>query len=333
MDGGPIHARFSLDEGALDRLMPLHLVVALNGEILRAGPTLCKLSPDRPLVGGRFDRLFWVRRPGDILSVADLLQRAGSRLYLNLRDAPCTAFRGIAVPIDRGEGVLLNLSFGIAVSEAVCEHGLTDADFAPTDLAVELLYLAEAKTAVMDELHDMNRRLQGAKNLAEEQALTDTLTGLRNRRALDQVLGSVIGSRQPFALMHIDLDFFKAVNDTLGHAAGDFVLQEVSHILLAETRAGDTVARVGGDEFVVIFPSLADSGRLAAIGNRIIDCLSEPTHFAGRPCQISASIGVAISSSYATPEPERMLRDADRALYASKRMGRARTTFSQETGP
>ena len=193
------------------------------------------------------------------------------------RDSGCTSacatarapgFRGLAVPLDGG-GVLINLSFGMTVVEAVRDHRLTDADFAPTDLAMELLYLVEAKTAVMQELRDMNRRLEGAKTAAEEQALTDTLTGLRNRRAMDMALSRLMLRGTPFGLMHLDLDFFKAVNDTLGHAAGDHVLRQVARVLRVQMRGGDTVARMGGDEFVV---APAGAGRCVDAGG---DCRAD----------------------------------------------------------
>jgi diguanylate cyclase (GGDEF)-like protein len=222
---------------------------------------------------------------------------------------------------------MINLSFGIGVTEAVRRHGLTEVDFAPTDLTVEMLYLAEAKSAVVGELRDLNLRLQGAKIAAEEQALTDTLTGLRNRRALDIALGELTRHGHAFGLMHIDLDFFKQVNDTLGHAAGDHVLRVVARILTAQTRSSDTVARVGGDEFVVILPEMSDTARLGQVARRIIENLTQPIYFEGQSCRISASIGVTVSTFYPSPQADRMLSDADDALYASKRAGRGRAQF------
>ncbi|MDZ4135091.1 MAG: GGDEF domain-containing protein, partial [Paracoccaceae bacterium] len=233
-------------------------------------------------------------------------------------------FRGIAQPLAAGGGVLINLSFGIDVITAVSAHKLTDADFTATDLAMELLYLVEAKSAVMDELRQLNLRLQGARDAAEEQALTDMLTGLRNRRALDLVMEDAISRDMPFGLMHIDLDYFKAVNDTLGHAAGDHVLREVADVLTQETRPCDTVARVGGDEFVLVFEGLTDPARLSKIAGRLVSRMSQPFDFDGRPCRISASIGISVSTDYNRPTSERMLGDADQALYASKHAGRGR---------
>ena len=122
-----------------------------------------------------------------------------------------------------------------------------------------MLYLVEAKSAAMDESRALNSRLQGAKIAAEEQAFTDTLTGLKNRRALDHVMARLLAMGEVFSCMHVDLDYFKSINDTLGHAAGDHVLQVVAQVLVAETRAPDTIARVGGDEFVILVHDMDDA--------------------------------------------------------------------------
>jgi diguanylate cyclase (GGDEF)-like protein len=127
--------------------------------------------------------------------------------------------------------------------------------------------------------------------------------------------------------MQVDLDFFKAVNDTLGHAAGDHVLQQVARVLVEETRADDTVARTGGDEFVLIFDGLRERQKLSDIAARIIARLSEPIPFQGELCRISASIGIAIWGGGAPADHKQLLTDADLALYASKHQGRARHMF------
>ena len=311
----------SLDRGALGRLMPLHLVLSGSGKVLSFGPTIGKLVAG-PLAGRPFLDAFAIRRPGHVRTVADLRAHAGQRLFLVQADAPHQAFRGLVVPAGKGGRLLVNLSFGIGVVDAVASHRLTDSDFAPTDLAIELLYLVEAKQLIMGELNALNRRLEGAKKTAEEQALTDTLTGLRNRRALELAFARNASQGTPFALLHIDLDFFKAVNDSLGHAAGDHVLREVAHVLTLQTRKDDTVARVGGDEFVVLYAGDIGPDALGRIANRIVERLSEPVDFEGAPCRVSASIGIVMSQDYARPDLEQMLGDADQALYASKKAGR-----------
>ncbi len=313
---------------ALARLMPMHLCLSADGQVTGFGPTLAKLMDGRLVPGARFFDLFDIRRPDGVNDPADLAARAGQRLHLAQRARGGAGFRGLAMPLDGGAGLLLNLSFGIEVVEAVRDHKLTDADFAPTDLAMELLYLVEAKSAVMEELRDLNRRLEGAKTAAEEQALTDTLTGLRNRRAMDMALTQLVLRGAPFGLMHMDLDFFKEVNDTLGHAAGDHVLREVARVLRAQMRGSDTVARVGGDEFVILLPGLVEPETLTGIAGRVIAQLCQPITFEGRTCSVSASIGMAVSTSYDPPlRPDRLMADADEALYEAKRTGRGRAMF------
>lgn len=328
MDGGCAADAAMVTLADLGRFMPMFLWVAPTGHIRAAGPTLARVCGVKSMVGARFLEVFELIRPGPETAVAAL---GGQRLQVRLRHGARTALRGQAGPLADGRGMLVNLSFGAAVADAVRDHRLSSADFAVTDLAVELLYLAEAKAAVMGELAALNRRLDLARSAAEARALTDALTGLANRRALDHALTRAVGAaaagRRGFALLHLDLDLFKAVNDALGHAAGDFVLTRVADLLRAETRIADTVARVGGDEFVVILPGEVDAGRIEAIARRIIAGLERPLAFEGRPFSISGSVGATVSSLYAVPEAGRMLADADAALYAAKRSGRGRCTI------
>ncbi len=321
----------SFDIDRLDALMPMHVLVAPDGTLRHAGPTLGKVCPDRVLVGARFHDLFELRRPagGEITAAC---RGSLGKISLRLRDAERTPLTATAICLADGQGVLLNLSFGFAVVEAVSRFGLTGSDFATTDLTLELLYLVEANAAAMEEASETAGRLAGAKAVAQAEALTDTLTGLDNRRALDQALARKIARGTPFTLMHVDLDFFKSVNDTLGHAAGDLVLESVARVLNDLTRAEDVVARVGGDEFVIVFNKVTDANRLGALAGRLIARLEEPVPYGDSEARISASIGIAPSSLYDRPDLEQMQRDADAALYESKRRGRARYTLVQHAG-
>ncbi|MBD3662384.1 GGDEF domain-containing protein [Sulfitobacter sp. TSTF-M16] len=306
----------------------MHLLVGPTGHITHAGPTIAKLRAEQSLIGQRFLEVFAINRPRAVASMQDLAANVRKKLHLELRDARRTSLKGIMVPLPEDpDSMILNLSFGISIVDAVRDYSLTNADFAATDLAIEMLYLVEAKTAAMAASRRLNMSLQGAKIAAEEQAFTDTLTGLKNRRAMDTVLARMIAGGGSFAVMHIDLDYFKAVNDTLGHAAGDHVLQEVARIMVDETRESDTVARVGGDEFTVILPNIAGYQTLQRVGERIIERLEVPVPFQGQECRISASIGTVWIRAGTPAQAEEVLADADVALYASKRAGRAQQTF------
>ena len=203
----------------------MHVLIGPEGRIVRVGPTLGRICAVPPLGRDLFDVLQICRPYEDARDVARLRTLAGTGLRLQLRGQDRLRLKGMVMVPAGGEMLLLNLSFGLSVIEAVRAFGLTNGDFAPTDLAIEMLYLVEAKTAVMEESRRLNARLHEAHRAAEEQALSDTLTGLRNRRAMEQRLSELVARGVPFGLMHVDLDYFKAVNDTFGHAAGDHVLQ------------------------------------------------------------------------------------------------------------
>lgn len=329
MDGTTQDQEVQIGAASLEVLMPMHVVLGSTGHVTGFGPTLAKLFPGTRLIGRQFFDLFEVRRPFKITTMAGLRAVAGRRVYLSLREPGSVVLRGVAMPLVEGQGMLMNLSFGVGVIDAVRTHALTDADFTPTDLTMEMLFLVEVNAAVTGELRQLNLRLRGAKVEAEEQALTDTLTGLRNRRGLDQALAILAQTGQPFSLMHIDLDYFKAVNDTFGHLAGDEVLRAVGRVLVEETRVGDTVARVGGDEFLLAFPGALETETLSVIAERIISRIQQPVDYDGQSCCISASIGIALSRDYPWLDLERMLGDVDAALYASKRGGRGRATLSE----
>jgi diguanylate cyclase (GGDEF) domain len=331
MDGDLRQPGYQLSAGALDQLMPMFLWLDVGCRIRAAGPTLLKLM-GAEAIGQKLEQVFHLRKPRHVDHAGTLVR--AQRLQLALRSAPGTAFKGVAVPLMGDGGVLVNLSFGFGVRDAVREHGLSATDFAVTDLAIELLYLVEAKNAVMGELTRMADRLKGAKARAEEQAATDPLTGLGNRRAMEAGLKRLLRAGEGFALLHIDLDYFKQVNDTLGHAAGDHVLAEVAARLRRSVRAGDLVSRVGGDEFVILLSGVGDRQALERVGVAIYDNMRPPIAFDGRPCAVALSVGSVIVPPGSGQGAQSLLALADRALYASKGAGRARMMlWDADMGP
>ncbi|BCH25832.1 bifunctional diguanylate cyclase/phosphodiesterase [Mesorhizobium sp. L-8-3] len=179
--------------------------------------------------------------------------------------------------------------------------------------------------------------LMVAKARIEHTALHDALTGLPNRRYLDQKL-ELRARREDraerTALLHIDLDRFKQINDTLGHAAGDAMLVHAASVLKSNVRASDFLARVGGDEFVVMClldgdDADANHRYLSELANRIVRKMGEPVMYEGHECRFGVSVGISIDSG-AGSDPRSLLVDADIALYRAKSRGRNQHQFFNE---
>lgn len=169
-----------------------------------------------------------------------------------------------------------------------------------------------------------NRDLEDARAQMERNSLHDSLTGLPNRRFLDEHLIGSSAKHEITALLHIDLDRFKQINDTLGHAAGDAMLIHVASVLTDNTRAGDFIARIGGDEFVIATTSVTGEAQLSALADRIIEQMRLPVLYEGHECRFGVSIGIAIAETNEGAYGERLLIDADIALYRAKSNGRNR---------
>jgi diguanylate cyclase (GGDEF)-like protein len=180
---------------------------------------------------------------------------------------------------------------------------------------VSLEHMVAIRTMGLEVANDQLRHL----------ATHDGLTGLPNRVLLDDRLDQAIvhaeRNQQQFAVLVLDLDRFKFINDSLGHHAGDELLNEVAVRLRGVVREIDTVARIGGDEFVLVLGPTADKPDAVGVAQRVIEALSAPIKIAGVPLHISTSVGIAVYPNDGTA-PDKLIDYADAAMYCAKQRGR-----------
>ena len=198
----------------------------------------------------------------------------------------------------------------------------------------------EADQRVQQALGELERKvaertaeLEEAKARAQHLADHDALTSLPNRRLLEDRLTQALAlghrNRKNTAVMFVDLDRFKTINDSLGHAVGDALLKQVAERLVKQLREGDTICRIGGDEFVVVLPEVKRSSDVAHVAQKVIEQLSQPVVVEERELVVSCSIGIAIYPDDGR-DAETLIRNADAAMYHAKELGRANYQFFTE---
>lgn len=200
----------------------------------------------------------------------------------------------------------------------------------PAWLSINAVY--DSKGAVQSwvaQFSDITEK-KDAEQLIWRQANFDQLTALPNRRMfldrLSEEIKKARRSNQPMALLFLDLDHFKNVNDTLGHEMGDLLLQQAAERLRDCVRESDTIARLGGDEFTLILSNLHDDDSVGAIAHKILGTLEKPFMLGDDEARVSASIGITLYPADAH-DAEALLRNADQAMYGSKKAGRGRYQY------
>jgi two-component system cell cycle response regulator len=190
-----------------------------------------------------------------------------------------------------------------------------------------------ARVEVARRFVNLHQQIEAKNRLLEELALTDSLTGLANRRAIDDWASRQISgaARHDFAFWVIlaDIDNFKAVNDTYGHAAGDAVIKQFAAILRRNTRRSNICGRVGGEEFMLVLTHAAHDDVYTIVERMRRQCEENEFVYGAAKIRITASFGMAGFHSHAAPAFEDLVNHADAALYAAKREGRNRITAAE----
>ncbi len=229
--------------------------------------------------------------------------------------------RGLEGP----QGMLLLLNPTRGSKLGAHEQSLLSTVAGLISVALENGQLAEAIKAMSVEKADLARR-----------AFYDPLTQIANRSLFIETvaasLSQLASSQRPIAVMFIDLDGFKEINDTFGHAVGDRVLSEVAARLRVQVRKLDLAARIGGDEFGMLLDGMRHFSDAAVVADRIIETLRRPIPLGDAVISVGASVGVAVvEDSVDAPEPEELMRRADMAMYLAKRQGKNRFVIFDET--
>ena len=317
-------------------IMTFAYVVDVSGEVYE----------DRPLERGLSE---YVMAHGPLIAKRQAVHDMAERGDITLKTVGGLAECWLGVPLMVGEDVI-GL---IAVQSYAEEAAYVAADqellsFAALQIANSIYRrssaasLHEANTQLerrveerTQELRQQIRQREEIQQQLKHQVMHDALTGLPNRGFLRDRLGRTLAllKRDPkrgFALLYLDIDRFKVINDSLGHLAGDQFLQEVARRLLSCVREPDLVARLSGDEFAILLEDVAVPGTAVTVAQRMLAALGEPLLVAGTELEPSASIGIAIGdASYA--RADEVLHDADTALYRAKKKGRKRFELFDET--
>lgn len=252
-----------------------------------------------------------------------------------LGDKPTITFGSVPV---RSETILYlplfreNDIVGVMTVQSARDHAYSDDIIEMLETVALFTAIAVENARILIRLNELNQTISGEKEQVEKVALAsswlaehDSLTGLANRRFLERILDEnirlAILEDNSIVVFFVDLDDFKRVNDAYGHDAGDRVLVAIAVRLVSVFRDGDYVARVGGDEFVVVAPGVKDMTSIASMADKVVKSLNEPLSITEGPVSVSISVGVALFPEHGHSSRE-LINRADEAMYLIKRTGK-----------
>lgn len=306
-------------------LEDIHLPQAVSGPSCHEPSDLLEELPERNqaavlrmIVDAVYDAIIVHSPTGEVLFFNDGACRLLGYSSEEMRCLP--PFGWVAPHMTRGsagrmERVLVggSLSFQSSVVRK-------DRSFAPTEVSARRADTADGPVVVA-VIRDLSERAEAEAQLVYL-AFHDPLTGLSNRAALEARLGDAIADARRYgdvlAVAYIDLDRFKPINDTYGHETGDAVLNALGHRLLAAVRTQDLVARIGGDEFVIVLPRLNSASELELVAERLLAEIRQPIITGDAACNVDASIGFALFDAE-IDDVRSLIVKSDIAMYAAKR--------------
>lgn len=314
-------------DGFFSDLFPFHIVLELGESptIISTGKTL-ETWIGQELAGQPFFDRFSIVRPATPTLDEATLEGKKQAVFVLSAEGHFAKLRGQIAVARAGHAVFIG-SPVLTSTAKLDELGLSIADFAPHDATVDLIVLQQFTEMQLADLKEQAVELNEAHEARDrfsESAATDPLTGLANRRAFWSRCSAELATGRKVALLFIDVDRFKAVNDVYGHRVGDVVLCTLADRLSATLRPADVVARLGGDEFAVLLNDV-DHRATEAIVKRIQTLIPQPVEVDGHVCRTSISIGVVHRSANETVDD--LIQDADAAMYEGRHLGPGRVTW------